>query len=64
MAVPKKKTTRARRDLRRHSSAYRLHAANSILCSNCGVPSLSHRICGECGNYNGKQILANKSAEA
>ena len=56
MAVPKKKTTRARRDLRRFSSAYRLEAVGTSKCKNCGAPALSHRICGECGHYNGKQV--------
>lgn len=64
MAVPKKKTTRARRDLRRYSSAYRLHAVQSVQCKNCNAPILPHRICGECGHYDGKQVVAAKSAEA
>jgi large subunit ribosomal protein L32 len=63
MAVPKKRTTRARRDLRRYSSAYRLHAAHTISCKNCNAPVLPHRICGDCGFYNGKQVVAAKSAE-
>lgn len=65
MAVPKKKQSRARRDLRRFSSAYRLHPVLSVKCPNCGVPSLSHRVCGDCGHYNGKQVKeARATAEA
>jgi len=63
MAVPKKRQTRHRRDLRRHSSAYRIFAAHTVKCTNCGAASLAHRVCGECGHYNGKQILAAKSVE-
>jgi len=64
MAVPKKRQTRSRRDLRRFSSAYRLHASNTVKCTHCNAPTLSHRICGECGHYNGKQMVAARSAEA
>ena len=64
MAVPKKRQTRSRRDLRRFSSAYRLHPVMTVKCPNCGAPALSHKICGDCGHYNGKQVAAAKSAEA
>ena len=64
MAVPKKRQTRSRRDMRRFSSAYRMEAAHSVRCSNCNGPALPHRVCGDCGHYNGKQVLAAKSAEA
>ena len=65
MAVPKKKVTRARRDLRRYSSAYRLEAVQAYTCKNCNAPALSHRVCGECGHYNGKQVVAARAtAEA
>lgn len=63
MAVPKKKVSRSRRDERRYSSAYRLHAVNHVKCTNCGTPSLPHRVCSECGYYNGKQVAAAKSAD-
>lgn len=64
MAVPKKRQTRSRRDMRRLSAAYRLTATHSVKCPNCGAPSLPHRVCGECGHYNGKQVAASRSAEA
>ncbi|MGZ3650107.1 MAG: 50S ribosomal protein L32 [Bdellovibrionota bacterium] len=64
MAVPKKRQTRSRRDLRRFSSAYRLHPVQSVKCPNCNAPALSHKICAECGQYNGKQVVAARSAEA
>ncbi|MGZ3694139.1 MAG: 50S ribosomal protein L32 [Bdellovibrionota bacterium] len=64
MAVPKKRQTRARRDLRRFSSAYRMDIVNTLTCKNCNAPSLSHRICGGCGHYNGKQVMAAAAAEA
>jgi large subunit ribosomal protein L32 len=64
MAVPKKRTSRHRRDLRRHSSAYRMTAAHTVKCNGCGAPSLSHRVCAECGFYGGKQVAEAKSLDA
>jgi large subunit ribosomal protein L32 len=64
MAVPKKRTTRARRDLRRFSSAYKLKALNSITCKGCNAPTLPHRVCAECGHYDGRQVMAAASAGA
>jgi len=55
MPNPTHKHTRSRRDKRRAN--WRLSAPNIILCPKCNEPSLSHRVCPNCGNYNGKQII-------
>lgn len=56
MAVPKKKTSKSRRDMRRSHLA--LKKADGIgICENCGAPRLPHQVCIVCGKYNGKQIL-------
>jgi large subunit ribosomal protein L32 len=26
-------------------------------CTSCGAAKMPHRVCGSCGNYNGKQVL-------
>ncbi|MDY3051803.1 MAG: 50S ribosomal protein L32 [Ndongobacter sp.] len=57
MAVPKRKTSKARRDKRRASS-YRLNTLATTVCPNCGEPKLPHRVCGNCGYYKGKEIVA------
>jgi large subunit ribosomal protein L32 len=55
MPVPKKRTSRAKRDLRRaHDFLTRTHA---IVCPNCGEPVLRHRVCMACGQYRGKQLI-------
>ena len=60
MAVPKKKTSKMKRDQRRsHHALTRTHA---IVCSNCGEAVLRHRVCEGCGHYRGKSVLP--SAEA
>lgn len=32
-------------------------------CPNCGAMKLPHRICKECGYYNGKQLLTIKEKQ-
>lgn len=56
MAVPKRKTSKQRRNKRR-ASAYRLNKATVVECSNCHEPKLPHRVCRSCGHYDGKEII-------
>ena len=55
MAVPKGKVSRARRDKRR-SSNWKLSAPALIKCPKCGALHQSHRMCPECGTYNGRSV--------
>jgi large subunit ribosomal protein L32 len=57
MAVPKTKTSKARRDKRR-SSVWKLTAPSLVKCKKCGEPKLGFRVCMACGTYDGKQIIA------
>lgn len=61
MAVPKRRTTRAKRDQRR-AQHDRVSAPNVIQCPNCGDMMRPHRICGVCGHYKGRQIVEVKTA--
>lgn len=63
MAVPKGKVSKARRDKRR-SSHWKLTSPNLIVCPKCGALRLSHRMCPECGTYNGREVKAVKSTVA
>ncbi len=56
MAVPKRKTSKARRDKRR-SSVWKLDAPSIVKCPKCGEYDLAYRVCSNCGNYDGKEIL-------
>lgn len=58
MAVPKKKTSQSRRNMRRAHDA--LPDINTQECSNCGGRKLSHHICPSCGHYRGRQVLKTK----
>jgi large subunit ribosomal protein L32 len=56
MAVPKRKTSKARRDKRR-SSVWKLDAPNLIECKQCHAKIMPHRVCSSCGYYNGKEVI-------
>lgn len=56
MAVPKRRVSKARRDKRR-SNVWKLDAPELVKCSQCGELKRPHRICPECGYYNGKQVI-------
>ena len=59
MAVPKRKTTPSKRNMRRsHDSLSRL---NIVEDKDSGEPRLSHRIDKSTGMYNGRQILKPKT---
>lgn len=62
MAVPKKKISKSKRDMRRSHLA--LIPMNSVVCPNCGDTKLPHHVCNTCGVYNGKQILKDKRVQA
>jgi len=55
MAVPKRKTSKSRRNKRR--SHHRLTAANIIEDKKSGEYRLPHHIDLKTGTYNGKKIL-------
>ncbi|MBI2684614.1 MAG: 50S ribosomal protein L32 [Actinobacteria bacterium] len=56
MAVPKRKTSRQRRDTRRATHA--LVATPLGTCPRCQSPKLQHRVCGVCGWYRGRVVVA------
>jgi large subunit ribosomal protein L32 len=55
MPVPKRKTTRASRDTRRATHAAKPPAKST--CPQCHQPKLPHRVCPECGYYDGKEVI-------
>ena len=55
MAVPKGKVSKQRRNKRR-SSVWKLAAPTLVACAKCGALHLPHRMCPECGSYNGREI--------
>lgn len=59
MPNPKRKHTPHRRDCRRSANS-KLDTPNSSKCSNCGAPKMPHKICPDCGFYNGKLVVPKK----
>ena len=59
MAHPKRRTSRSKKKMRR--SHHALSEKTVIVCSYCGEMMISHRVCPECGYYNGIPVL--KTAE-
>lgn len=55
MAVPKSRTSKARRDRRRAHDA--LRPAARADCPQCHEPRLPHRVCRNCGFYGGRTVL-------
>lgn len=56
MAVPKKKSSKARTRTR-HAANWKLTAPNLVPCPRCRQPKLPHRACPHCGYYKDRQVL-------
>lgn len=56
MAVPKKKTSKAKSRSRR-ASAWSLRAPARSICPRCGSTKLPHVVCPTCGWYAGRQVI-------
>jgi large subunit ribosomal protein L32 len=54
MAVPKRKTSKSRRDKRR--AQHRLSAPRVNLCPNCNQPKRPHEVCPNCRTYRGREV--------
>ncbi len=56
MAVPKRKTSKARRDKRR-SNVWKIEAPTLVKCTRCGEYKRPHRLCKACGYYGDRQVV-------
>ncbi len=54
MAVPKRKTSKSRRDKRR--AQHGISIARVQVCPNCRQPKLPHRVCPNCKTYKGRDV--------
>lgn len=62
MPVPKRKTSKARRDKRSANKHIRPQAITA--CLNCSAPLASHVACTACGFYKGRKVLSTKLERA
>ena len=61
MAVPKKRTSKRRKGMRR-ANDYLTFSERVTTCSNCGADVLLHHVCETCGYYKGRKILEGKTS--
>ena len=54
MAVPKRKTSTSKRNMRRSHHALAPAAHNE--CSNCGERKRPHHVCPKCGHYDDREV--------
>jgi len=62
MAVPKRKTSKSKRDMRRSHDT--LKSINIIEDKESGEPRISHRLDLSTGIYNGRQIIKKKESSS
>ncbi len=55
MAVPKRKISKRRRDIRRSHDA--LKPVGLVECPNCHELKRPHRVCASCGTYKGEEVV-------
>ena len=61
MAVPKKKKSKSKRDMRRaqHDKVGEMALGN---CPSCFAPKLPHRVCPACGFYKDRTVVEYQDA--
>ena len=55
MAVPKRKKSKSKRDMRRANDHVKMPSVS--LCPQCHEPVLPHHVCSQCGTYRGRTII-------
>ncbi len=55
MAVPKRKTSKSKRDKRR--THQKIAIPNLSACPQCGETKLPHHACPSCGTYKGRTVI-------
>lgn len=55
MAVPKHKTSKSKRDMRR--THQKTAGPNVATCPECGESKLPHHACPSCGMYRGRSVI-------
>lgn len=54
--LPKQRISKGRRNRRRAHHA--LKRPNLVQCTNCGEMRLPHRVCPNCGYYQGREVVS------
>ncbi len=56
MAVPKRKSSKARKNKRR-SNVWKISVPQFSRCPQCGELKAPHEVCANCGYYKGRQVV-------
>ena len=56
MAVPKRKSSKARKNKRR-SNVWKLEGPAFSKCTHCGELKTPHRVCPSCGYYKDREVI-------
>ena len=56
MAVPKRRTSKARK--RSRKANWKVALPGIVECPQCHEAKLAHRVCKHCGYYDGKQVVS------
>lgn len=59
MAVPKRKTSKSKKRMRRSHHAIKRRSLSD--CPNCYESFMPHRVCPSCGYYKGREIITPKN---
>jgi large subunit ribosomal protein L32 len=60
MAIPKRKTSKGRKNRRRAHDG--LKKPSVVKCPQCNQPKPPHRACPGCGFYKGRHVMSIKEA--
>ena len=60
MAVPKRKTSKAKTSSRKSANMKKALPGLSI-CPQCHQPKLPHRVCPNCNYYDGKEVVESEA---
>ncbi|MSR88216.1 MAG: 50S ribosomal protein L32 [Candidatus Margulisbacteria bacterium] len=58
MPVPKRRRSKSKK--RSHHANWKIETPNLVPCAACRALIVQHRVCPDCGVYNGKQVLVIK----
>ncbi len=61
MAVPKRKTSKAK-TRQRKAANMKMMAPGLSTCPQCHEPKLPHRVCPNCNYYNGKEVVESEQS--
>lgn len=56
MAVPQNRVTSSKRNMRRAHDALKSNSTQE--CPNCGELRRPHHVCGACGHYRDREVVA------